>query len=41
MKINFRSSLKISEQFADWLDTILEPALEDRFGSTIEALLQL
>ena len=38
MKIDFRSSLKISEQFADWLETILEPALEDRFSSTPEAL---
>ena len=41
MKISFRSSLKISEQFADWLDTILEPALEDRFRSTDEALKRL
>ena len=41
MKINFRSSLKISEQFADWLDTLLEPALEDRFNSTKEALAKL
>ena len=38
MKIDFRSSLKISEQFANWLDTLLEPALEDRFASTPEAL---
>lgn len=41
MKINFRSSLNISEQFAEWLDTILEPALEDRFGSTKDALTSL
>ena len=41
MKINFRSSLEISEQFADWLETILEPALEDRFNSTDEALKRL
>ena len=41
MKIDFRSSLKISEQFAEWLDIILEPALEDRFSSTDEALKQL
>ncbi|MEL6441641.1 MAG: serine/threonine-protein kinase [Cyanobacteria bacterium J06621_8] len=41
MKINFRSYLKIEPQFADWLDTILEPALEDRFSSTNEALAKL
>ena len=41
MKINFRSSLEISEQFADWLEKILEPALEDRFSSTTEALERL
>ncbi|MEL6441642.1 MAG: serine/threonine-protein kinase [Cyanobacteria bacterium J06621_8] len=41
MKINFRSYLKIEPQFADWLDTILEPALEDRFSSTNEALSKL
>ncbi|MEM9506754.1 MAG: serine/threonine-protein kinase [Cyanobacteria bacterium P01_E01_bin.35] len=41
MKINFRSSLKINPQFADWLDKILEPVLEDRFCSTKEALTQL
>ena len=41
MKIDFRSSLKLSEQFADWLDLILEPAIEDRFNSTQEALEKL
>lgn len=41
MKIDFRSSLDISKQFADWLDTILEPALEDRFRSTESALRHL
>ena len=41
MKIDFRSSLKISEQFADWLETLLEPVLEDRFSSTEEAFKQL
>ena len=41
MKINFRSSLNVSEQFTEWLDTILEPALEDRFSSTKEALEKL
>ncbi|MBE9048579.1 protein kinase [Pleurocapsales cyanobacterium LEGE 10410] len=41
MKINFHSSLKISEQFADWLDIILEPSFEDRFCSTTEALEKL
>ncbi|MEL6493620.1 MAG: serine/threonine-protein kinase [Cyanobacteria bacterium J06623_7] len=41
MKLDFRSSLSISTQFADWLDTVLEPALEDRFRSTTEALEKL
>ena len=41
MKIDFRSSLNIDEEFAAWLDTILEPALEDRFCSTDRALSQL
>ena len=41
MKINFRSSLNIDAQFAHWLDIILEPALEDRFNSTNEALEKL
>ncbi|MEL6929922.1 MAG: hypothetical protein AAFO95_14955, partial [Cyanobacteria bacterium J06600_6] len=36
-----RSSLKISEQFANGLDVFLEPALEDRFSSTEEALERL
>ncbi len=38
MRINFRSSLNISKQFADWLDTILEPVPEDRFSSAEKAL---
>ena len=38
MKINFRSSLNIDVQFANWLDIILEPALEDRFSSSTAAL---
>lgn len=41
MKIDFRSSLNISERFAEWLDIILEPVLEDRFSSTKEALERL
>ena len=41
MKINFRSSLNIDVQFADWLDIILEPALEDRFSSSTAALKNL
>ena len=41
MKIDFRSSLQISEQFADWLETMLEPVLEDRFSSTGEGLKRL
>ena len=41
MKINFRSSLNISEQFASWLERLLEPVAEDRFSSTAEALERL
>lgn len=38
LKINFRSRVQISEQFADWLEKILEPDVEDRFTSTKEAI---
>ncbi|MEL6930007.1 MAG: serine/threonine-protein kinase [Cyanobacteria bacterium J06600_6] len=41
MKIDFRSSLNLDEQFASWLETALEPALEDRFNSTAQALEKL
>ena len=38
LKINFRSSIRVSEEFADWLEKTLEPNLEDRFSSASEAL---
>ncbi len=38
MKIDFRSCVKISPKFADWLEVILEPMWEDRFQSATEAL---
>ncbi|NER48046.1 MAG: serine/threonine protein kinase [Symploca sp. SIO1A3] len=41
LKIDFRSQVKISPQFADWLEKMLEPVAEDRFPSAQEALLQL
>ncbi len=38
MKIDFRSCVEISPEFADWLEVILEPICEDRFKSAIESL---
>lgn len=38
MKINFRSVIKISDKFANWLDKILNPIAEERFQSVEEAL---
>ena len=38
MKLDFRSKLQLSDSFAAWLDTILEPVPEDRFESTTEAI---
>lgn len=38
MKINFRSQIKISDEFANWLDKILHPIAEERFQSVEEAL---
>lgn len=37
-KINFRRSVKISPKFADWLEKMIEPAIEDRFSSARQAL---
>ena len=37
MKIDFRSGVQISPEFADWLEKMLEPAAEDRFKSAAEA----
>lgn len=33
MKLDFRSQVNLSSHFADWLDKLLEPAIEDRFTS--------
>ena len=38
LKIDFRSQVKVSEDFADWLDKMLEPDLEERFSSAKVAL---
>lgn len=38
LKIDFRSRVQIPEAFADWLEKMLEPDVEDRFGSAKEAL---
>jgi len=38
MKIDFRSRVQISPEFADWLEKILEPVAEDRFKSAAQAL---
>jgi eukaryotic-like serine/threonine-protein kinase len=38
LKINFKSTLKLPRQFADWLDRMLEPATEQRFTTAAEAL---
>lgn len=41
LKIDFRSHVQVSEQFADWLDLMLEPMVEDRFHSALQALRNL
>jgi serine/threonine protein kinase len=38
LKIDFRSHVKISKKFADWLEKMLEPVIEDRFSSATGAL---
>ena len=37
LKLDFRASVNISEEFGDWLDKILEPSLEYRYTSAKEA----
>lgn len=37
IKIDFRDRISVSEEFADWLEKILEPAVEDRFNSAAQA----
>jgi ankyrin repeat protein len=41
LKISFRKRVHISEQFADWLEKMLEPDAEDRFVSAASALAAL
>ena len=41
LKLDFRSSVKISDSFADWLEKLLEPDLDDRFASAEIALAKL
>ena len=38
LKIDFRSHVSINQQFADWLDRMIEPVAEDRFITAKEAL---
>lgn len=38
MQIDFRRYVKVSPEFADWLEKMLEPAIEDRFESAKIAL---
>lgn len=38
LKINFRSHVSVSKEFADWLEKMLEPVIEERFSSAKEAL---
>ncbi len=38
LKIEFRSRVQISKEFADWLEKMLEPDTEDRFPSAQKAL---
>lgn len=37
LKLDFRTSVNISEEFGDWLDKILEPSLEYRYTTALEA----
>ncbi len=41
MKIDVRDCVQISPQLADWLERMLEPAVEDRFGSAQAAMIAL
>lgn len=38
LKINFRTQVRVSKEFADWLERMLEPAIASRFPSAKEAL---
>lgn len=41
LKIDFRKAVQLPPAFADWLDHLLEPAVEDRLHSAQEALAEL
>ncbi|MDB9313130.1 serine/threonine-protein kinase [Spirulina sp. CS-785/01] len=41
LKIDFRSRVNLSPHLTDWLERMLEPALEDRFSNAKEALTAL
>lgn len=41
LKIDFRAAVNLGPAFADWLDHMLEPAVEDRFGSAEVAIAAL
>jgi eukaryotic-like serine/threonine-protein kinase len=41
LRINFRSRVSVSPEFANWLEKILEPSVEDRFQSAREAAAEL
>lgn len=38
LKVKFRDRVSICTEFADWLEKIIEPAIEDRFHSAKDAL---
>lgn len=38
LKLEFRDRLSVSPELADWLDSLLEPAVEDRLGSAQDAI---
>nr|WP_236619007.1 serine/threonine-protein kinase [Acaryochloris sp. CCMEE 5410] len=38
LKIDFRSAVQLKPDFADWLDHLLEPAVEDRLASAQDAI---
>jgi serine/threonine protein kinase len=41
LRIDFRPYVTVSERFADWLDGLLEPLVEERFESATEAIAAL
>ena len=41
LKVDFRRVIKLSDGFAQWLDKLIAPVIEDRFQSAQESLLKL